>query len=616
MYIGMQTVPGLPASNIDGKQLLYAVKRELEEVSNPQGQSVENAVVKAPPILRSTSCITFDMNPQDGGSASSSPKEILSRKMPLGKSPSTPALTSIRDGLKKSASRLDFPAPVIHSNSSTRLRLSGDIPVEDVSDDDDDLWWGSSKRGGRSSHLTQTPKPIAGSQPPLKPEQNEESRSVAMDLETIMLNLKTSSMTWTRNSEDEIRHRYRFDRKVGSGLTADVYSGRAPDGTHVALKAYKNLGSVWCWVDQPHALDAHELRDPILRGIRHLLSEYSCLEQLQSKTECTSVKLGLCEHFVETFGVNVVEVVMTERYTYLIQQFGGELTLYDIMNQCRGNEPFTRNVMKQVLLNVHVCHEIGVVHRDIKPENIIVSYKNEPWEEQRRSRTVAICAPSKSASNFRDLLDLDDDLDESSSSSSHETMQFNFGSESKLLPITRLVDFGLGVTLDKDPTGNYSKLSGACGTPLYAAPEVLNSSANGPGAKYAAESLYDGIKADMYSVGVILYALLCGRLPYEANSLHELQNITRTGNIEFPSYVSQPARELIQGLMCVDTNARLSTEEALKHTWLQGSSLPSTPILMPVEASIPAVVDDTFRLSESYDDIEEDDEGGGGMWYC
>jgi serine/threonine protein kinase len=540
------------------------------------------------------------MNPQDGGSASSSPKEILSRKTPLKKSPSTPSLTSISDGLKKSSSRLAFPAPITHSNSSTCLHMSGDIPIEDIAEDEDDLWWGSSKRG----NIQIMPESYAGAQPDPKPEQNDVPRNVTIDLETIILNLKTSSINWIRNSEAEIQRRYRFDRKVGSGLTADVFAGRAPNGTHVALKAYKNLGAVWCWVDQPQALDAHELRDPILRGIRHLLSECSCLEQMKSKVGRTSAKLGLCEDLVQNVGVNVVEVVMTESYTYLIQQFGGDLTLYDIMNQCQGNEPFAKNVIKQVLMNVHICHESGVVHRDIKPENIIVSYENEPWEEDlRRNLSPTSCAPSKSASNFRELLDLDEDLDEAISSCFHASRQFS--PQSKLLPITRLVDFGLGVTLNKDQAGNYSKLSGACGTPLYAAPEVLNSSANGS-REYAAESLYDGMKADMYSVGVILYALLCGQLPYKANSLHELQNITRSGNIDFPSYISQPARKLIQGLMCVDANARLSTGEALKHTWLEGSSLPAA---IPA----PALVEDSFSSSESHDDIEED---GGGMWYC
>jgi serine/threonine protein kinase len=529
----------------------------------------------------------------------------------LKRSPSTPALASICDGLKRSSSRLAFPAPPITQSHSSNIQLHrrGDVTAEVPSEDEDDLWWGAGKRGGSESRLSHNKSSLPVSQPPLNPVEPHAETGGTVELETILQNLLSSSMTWAKSSEEDIRRRYRFGGTVGSGLTADVFVGHAANGKHVALKAYKNLGSVWRWVDQPSALRANEQRDPILRGIRHLLSECRCLEHLKANLKSTSSTLGLGEGFMENFGVNLVEVVMTEKCTYLIQQFGGERTLFDVMDQCRGNEPFARGVIKQVLLNVQVCHESGMVHRDIKPDNILVSYKNEPWEEDRGCKVITRAPPSKFASNFRELMEVDEDLYEASFSSS--TMKSTSASDSSLLPIIRLVDFGLGCILNRDETGNYVKLSGACGTPLYAAPEVLRSSAtNVPAARFMGDSCYDGIKADMYGVGVILYALLCGRLPFEADSLQELQNTACLGNIAFPAYLSQSAKDLVQGLMCTDASARLSAGGALKHPWLDERSLPSTA---------PAAGGEGFRLSE-YDDYDEetyeDDEGGAGMWYC
>jgi serine/threonine protein kinase len=526
----------------------------------------------------------------------------------LKRSPSTPALTSFCDGLKRSSSRLAFPAPITQSHSSNiHLHGRGDVPAEVPSEDEDDLWWGAGKRGGSESRLSHNKSSLPVSQTPSNPIEPHAETGGTMELETILQNLISSSKTWAKSSEEDIRRRYRFGGTVGSGLTADVFVGHAANGKHVALKAYKNLGSVWRWVDQPSALRANELRDPILRGIRYLLSECRCLEHLAANLKSTSSTLGLGEGFMENFGVNLVEVVMTEKCTYLIQQFGGEHTLFDVMDQCRGNEPFARDVIKQVLLNVQVCHESGMVHRDIKPANILVSYKNEPWEEDRGCKVIS-CAPTKFASNFRELMEVDEDSYEASFSS--RTMKSASASDNSLRPIIRLVDFGLGCVLNRDDTGHYVKLSGACGTPLYAAPEVLRSSANVSGAIFLRDSCYDGIKADMYGVGVILYALLCGRLPFEADSLQELQKITCLGNIAFPAYLSQSAKDLIQRLMWTDASARLSAGEALKHTWLDERSLPSTA---------PAAVGGSFRLSE-YDDYDEetyeDDEGGAGMWYC
>ena len=62
----------------------------------------------------------------------------------------------------------------------------------------------------------------------------------------------------------------------------------------------------------------------------------------------------------------------------------------------------------------------------------------------------------------------------------------------------KIVDFGLSNTYSKE-----EQLKTACGSPCYAAPEMI------------AGKRYDGTKVDTWSCGIILYALICGFLPFE-----------------------------------------------------------------------------------------------------
>jgi calcium/calmodulin-dependent protein kinase I len=99
----------------------------------------------------------------------------------------------------------------------------------------------------------------------------------------------------------------------------------------------------------------------------------------------------------------------------------------------------------------------------------------------------------------------------------------------------------------------------ACGTPNYVAPEVLY----GIG--------YDA-KVDCWSLGVILYVMLCGFPPFYDEDEEVLFKQIKSGSFEFPSpywdSVSDNAKDLIMKLLCIDPNKRYTAEEILKHPWL------------------------------------------------
>ena len=108
----------------------------------------------------------------------------------------------------------------------------------------------------------------------------------------------------------------------------------------------------------------------------------------------------------------------------------------------------------------------------------------------------------------------------------------------------KVVDFGLSNTHDGGRL-----LSTACGSPCYASPEMI------------AGLQYDPLKADIWSSGIILFALLCGYLPFDDPDTQTLYNKIMRGDFEIPPYVSKEARSLLNGMLNVNPGKRMSVAE-------------------------------------------------------
>jgi calcium/calmodulin-dependent protein kinase I len=111
------------------------------------------------------------------------------------------------------------------------------------------------------------------------------------------------------------------------------------------------------------------------------------------------------------------------------------------------------------------------------------------------------------------------------------------------------------------PKEGEQQLFTACGTPSYVAPEIVT----GKG--------YDN-KVDCWSLGVILYVMLCGFPPFYDDDNEVLFKLIQEGSYDFPSpyweNVSENAKDLIRSLLVIDPAKRLSTEDILNHPWLTG----------------------------------------------
>uniref|UniRef100_A0A1I8JK89 non-specific serine/threonine protein kinase n=1 Tax=Macrostomum lignano TaxID=282301 RepID=A0A1I8JK89_9PLAT len=115
----------------------------------------------------------------------------------------------------------------------------------------------------------------------------------------------------------------------------------------------------------------------------------------------------------------------------------------------------------------------------------------------------------------------------------------------------RVADFGMA---SLQPEG--SMLETSCGSPHYACPEVIR------GEKY------DGRKADIWSTGVILYALLVGALPFDDDNLRNLLEKVKKGVFHIPHFVPSDAQNLLRAMIEVDPGKRISLECVIKHPWV------------------------------------------------
>eukprot|EP01065_Artemidia_motanka_P028835 TRINITY_DN344_c3_g1_i1.p1 TRINITY_DN344_c3_g1~~TRINITY_DN344_c3_g1_i1.p1 ORF type:complete len:625 (+),score=106.20 TRINITY_DN344_c3_g1_i1:120-1994(+) len=121
----------------------------------------------------------------------------------------------------------------------------------------------------------------------------------------------------------------------------------------------------------------------------------------------------------------------------------------------------------------------------------------------------------------------------------------------------KIADFGLS-NLMRD--GDFLKTS--CGSPNYAAPEVISG------------KLYAGPEVDVWSCGVILYALLCGRLPFDEESIPALFKKIKEGRYPSPHGVSTAAREVIQTILHVDPLQRVTIPQLRETAWFKEGLAP------------------------------------------
>lgn len=191
--------------------------------------------------------------------------------------------------------------------------------------------------------------------------------------------------------------------------------------------------------------------------------------------------------------IQLYEIIETPQQLFLVTEYasGGELFNYIVANK-RLKEKEACRLFQQVISGVEYMHKLGICHRDIKPENLL--------------------------------------MDESHN--------------------IKIVDFGLSNMYKPG-----EKLKTACGSPCYAAPEMIE------GKKYV------GLQVDIWSTGVVLFAMLAGYLPFEDPHTSALYKKIMGGRYKMPKFLSPSAQDLVRSLLTTDPSKRFTIDDIRRHPW-------------------------------------------------
>ena len=126
--------------------------------------------------------------------------------------------------------------------------------------------------------------------------------------------------------------------------------------------------------------------------------------------------------------------------------------------------------------------------------------------------------------------------------------------------ILKIIDFGLSNYFTNDE--NQKLLITPCGSPCYASPEMV------------AGKKYNGFKIDIWATGIILYAMLCGYLPFEDRNNDDLFKKILECKVKFPKFIGEKSKDLIQKILVNDPEKRISIPEIKAHPfYLQGKKM-------------------------------------------
>ena len=191
--------------------------------------------------------------------------------------------------------------------------------------------------------------------------------------------------------------------------------------------------------------------------------------------------------------VHLYDIKETSNSLYIIMEYIQGKELFDyIVSKKRLSEIEACNFYQQIISGIEYLGKIRVVHRDIKPENLLLDNKNK----------------------------------------------------------IKIVDFGLSNIYP-----NNELLQTACGSPCYAAPEMING------------ELYKGLGADIWSSGIVLYAMLCGYLPFEDGDNEILYKKITDGKFKTPKYLSENCKDILHKILNVDPKKRYTIKQIKKHPW-------------------------------------------------
>jgi serine/threonine protein kinase len=183
---------------------------------------------------------------------------------------------------------------------------------------------------------------------------------------------------------------------------------------------------------------------------------------------------------------------------------------------------------------VDYCHRFNICHRDLKPENILL-------EDKVVGQSYSLPALCHIPDNFLD---------------------------GRSIKHVKIADFGMS-TLDQ----LNGLLRTSCGSPHYASPEIVrgHTLVLSPSASIRCSSpycRYIGSASDIWSCGVVFFALCTSRLPFDDRDVSVVLRKVRDGRFTVPEWIAPAAKDLITRMLEVDLNKRITVSDFIASFWV------------------------------------------------
>lgn len=134
----------------------------------------------------------------------------------------------------------------------------------------------------------------------------------------------------------------------------------------------------------------------------------------------------------------------------------------------------------------------------------------------------------------------------------------------------KIIDFGLGALVKPG-----MKLSRCCGAVLFYPPEIFLGQP------------YDGTKVDTWTLGVLLYFMVTGKLPFRGKSYKEIEAKVLLGRYDVPYHLSKELRQIIRYLLTVNPTERPTLKNIMEHSWLRQRNASSSSHSHKMDPSYP-----------------------------
>ena len=247
--------------------------------------------------------------------------------------------------------------------------------------------------------------------------------------------------------------------------------------------------------------------------------------------------------------VDLREVLSNRDHIFMVMQYCPNGELYDIVRR-RGpfSEADARRHFQRLVQGVAYCHSKRIYHRDLKPENLFLDESGD------------LC----------------------------------------------IGDFGLAA-LRGDADEMHLKT--ICGTPHFAAPEVMGGSRRLIGNKnfktinqHTRTHGYEGAAADVWSCGCILYFFLTGKFPFDGNNFVQLQIMVQKTEPYFAkgphALISEKAEKIIRSMMVKAPEGRSTLDRVMQRSWFKVNFV---PVKLPLKSSASRHFDDEDPTIEKTD---------------